>query len=348
MVTESTDTARWQEPTAPAAEREFDLPAARARQTLALLPILRRWVTARVQLAGAGVDLSLRQYAALHGIREGASSPGELARLWQVTPAVLTGIVDRLERRGLVRREIDPGDRRRLRLALTPEGILASEEVERALTGDLAAQLATASADELAELGRALDLLQRTFSALEERTRQEPPAGEEDDLPMWTEEESVTTTRADTKTAPTATETGNGVEDQTAQDDVVVLDVSDPQFMATAYDTYAELRERGPVTRIKFASREEDEETAGPRERLFRRPTFFVTHYDDVVETLLDDRLVVNPGTLMAPEEREKAAAETPEEFRPFSRSLIALDPPDHTHGPRHGRDAPGHPGDCR
>ena len=55
----------------------------RARQTLALLPVLRRWVTARVNLAGADAGLSLRQYAALTGICQGASSPGELARLWQ-------------------------------------------------------------------------------------------------------------------------------------------------------------------------------------------------------------------------------------------------------------------------
>ena len=106
-----------------------------------MLPVLRRWVTARVHWAGADAGLSLRQYAALSGIRQGASSPGELARLWQVTPAVITGIIDRLERRELVRREPDPDDRRRLRLALTDTGLAASALVERALTEELAAQL---------------------------------------------------------------------------------------------------------------------------------------------------------------------------------------------------------------
>ena len=156
-----------------------------AQQTLALLPVLRRWVTARVHRAGADTGLSLRQYAALTGIRNGASSPGELARLWQVTPAVITGIIDRLERRELVRREPDPNDRRRLRLALTDAGLAASTLVERALTEELAAQLSQASPRELAELGRALDLLQRTFAALE---AQAPgPVGMKvgDDLPAW-------------------------------------------------------------------------------------------------------------------------------------------------------------------
>jgi DNA-binding MarR family transcriptional regulator len=140
--------------------------ADRAEQILALLPVLRQWVTARVQSSGAHRGLSLRQYAALHGIREGASSPSELARLWQVTPAVLTGIVDRLESRGLVRREPDPMDRRRLRLALTEDGLEASLDVERALTDDLAVQLAMLTPGELAELGRSLDLLQRLVATL--------------------------------------------------------------------------------------------------------------------------------------------------------------------------------------
>jgi DNA-binding MarR family transcriptional regulator len=144
-------------------------PTEQAQKVLALLPVLRQWVTMRVQQASADCDLSLRQYAALHGIREGASSPGELARLWQVTPAALTGIVDRLERRGLVRRTPDPSDRRRLCLVLTEEGLRTSRQVESALTTDLATQLATASPAELAELGRALDLLQQTLAALEER-----------------------------------------------------------------------------------------------------------------------------------------------------------------------------------
>jgi len=156
-----------------------------AQQTLALLPILRRWVTARVHWAGADAGLSLRQYAALSGIRQGATSPGELARLWQVTPAVITGVIDRLERRDLVRREPDPDDRRRLRLALTETGLTARALVERALTEELAAQLVKASPQELAELGRALDLLQRTFTALEEQTPRPVQMTAGDDVPAW-------------------------------------------------------------------------------------------------------------------------------------------------------------------
>lgn len=158
-----------------------------ARHTLAMLPSLRQWVTGRVQEAGACEGLSLRQFAALRGIQEGATSPGELARLWRVTPAVVTGILDRLERRSLVRREPDPLDRRRLRLALTAQGEQAGRDIDQMLTGALAQQLATCSAGELAELQRSLLLLQRVFRELEARQPGCPPVPGED-MPCWDDE----------------------------------------------------------------------------------------------------------------------------------------------------------------
>src|SRR5687768_3679764 len=81
--------------------------------------------------------------------------------------------------------------------------------------------------------------------------------------------------------------------------EVVRLDISDPTFMATAYDTYDALREQGRVTRIKFGSDEEGKESASPRDQFFNRETFFVTHYDDVVATLLEDRFSVDPRSLL-------------------------------------------------
>jgi cytochrome P450 len=114
-----------------------------------------------------------------------------------------------------------------------------------------------------------------------------------------------------------------------AATDVVELDLRDPQFMATAYDTYDALREKGRVTRIKFVSDEDGKESQNPRDRFFNRETFFVTHYDDVVATLLDDRFRVDPNAGLTAEQREHG--ETPEEFRPFARSIISIDPPDHT-----------------
>jgi cytochrome P450 len=111
--------------------------------------------------------------------------------------------------------------------------------------------------------------------------------------------------------------------------EIVRLDISDPTFMTTAYDTYGALREKGPVTRVKFGRDDDGKESQSPRDRFFNRESFFVTHYDDVVATLLDERFSVDPRSGLTAEQREHD--ETPEEFRPFARSIISIDPPDHT-----------------
>jgi DNA-binding MarR family transcriptional regulator len=140
----------------------------RAQQALQLLPRLSRWAARHVTAqAGAGMDVSLRQYAAMRAIREGVGSAGELARRWQVTPAVLTGVLDRLEARGLVRREPHPEDRRRQRLVLTEAGLALTRSMEKSLTGMLAARLATESPADLEALGRAFAVLERALEGLE-------------------------------------------------------------------------------------------------------------------------------------------------------------------------------------
>ncbi|WP_257447568.1 MarR family winged helix-turn-helix transcriptional regulator [Archangium lipolyticum] len=151
-------------------------PIEHAERALQLMSRLHRWAATSVQASQLRGELSLRQLTMLYAIRQGIFSPRLLARRLLVTPAVITGLLDRLERQGYVRREADPDDRRRLRMVLTEAGLAVSQQVQQALTGDLAAQLASASPAELKELGRALDLVERALGALEQRT---PPPSEE-------------------------------------------------------------------------------------------------------------------------------------------------------------------------
>jgi cytochrome P450 family 107 subfamily K polypeptide 1 len=132
-------------------------------------------------------------------------------------------------------------------------------------------------------------------------------------------ENSATTGAADEQARPTAP---------------AELDIGDPNFMADAYDTYADLRAKGPVSRVRFAGGAEEaaSEDSGEQRGFFgSQETFFVTHYDEVVATLLDRRFAVDPRSGMSPEQVEEMESKTPEEFRLFSRSIISLDPPDHT-----------------
>ena len=144
---------------------------ATARLALHLGPRWNRWATARVVQDHLDRDLSLRQLTILYVIREESATLGDLARRLMVTPAVVTGLVDRLEKRGYVRRGGDPGDRRVVRLTLTDAGRAASLAVEQALVDQIAARMAALTDDQLADLGRGLALLDGVLHQLEETER---------------------------------------------------------------------------------------------------------------------------------------------------------------------------------
>jgi DNA-binding MarR family transcriptional regulator len=82
-----------------------------------------------------------------------------LAALERISPASMSGYVDRLERAGLIARTPDPNDRRRHGLALTTEGERVLRSVKSRRTAWLAARLEHLSTDELAALDAAVEPL---------------------------------------------------------------------------------------------------------------------------------------------------------------------------------------------
>jgi DNA-binding transcriptional ArsR family regulator len=60
----------------------------------------------------------------LHSLRCAASQPARLGRMLGVSAAAMSGILDTLEARGLVIRERDPEDRRKVQVGLTKKGHL--------------------------------------------------------------------------------------------------------------------------------------------------------------------------------------------------------------------------------
>lgn len=82
-----------------------------------------------------------------------------LAALERISPASMSGYVDRLERAGLIERKPDPNDRRRHGLALSPEGERVLRSVKSRRTAWLAARLENLSPDELAALDAAVEPL---------------------------------------------------------------------------------------------------------------------------------------------------------------------------------------------
>jgi DNA-binding MarR family transcriptional regulator len=91
---------------------------------------------AAVRMLGKKMHLMMERWADHHGLSEGRfqilvrlqhfpegrTTMGELAEMLDVSPRTVTGLVDNLERDGLVRRVDDPKDRRSVYAELTEQG----------------------------------------------------------------------------------------------------------------------------------------------------------------------------------------------------------------------------------
>jgi DNA-binding MarR family transcriptional regulator len=71
---------------------------------------------------GARHDLSPTQLRLLGMLRENQPSMQQLAQRLGLDKSSVTGLIDRAERRGMVRRETDPNDGRGVRVVITPLG----------------------------------------------------------------------------------------------------------------------------------------------------------------------------------------------------------------------------------
>lgn len=80
------------------------------------------------------LDLKASEINALGNLADGvARTVSELGAAIGSPPATLTGILDRLERRGLISRTPHPGDRRAVMITLTPAGAQTAGQIRKAL-----------------------------------------------------------------------------------------------------------------------------------------------------------------------------------------------------------------------
>ena len=115
------------------------------------------------QLADAGITPSM--LSALSSVeRLGPITPGELASAEKVQPPTMTPIVARLEAEGLVRREVDPDDRRVARITLGRQGKQLLDRSRSRKTAYLARRLRALSPAERDAVRRAVGILERFVS----------------------------------------------------------------------------------------------------------------------------------------------------------------------------------------
>lgn len=98
----------------------------------------------------AELDLTGSEINALANLAGGHShNVRELSVATGIRATTLTGVLDRLEKRGFLVRQLDPADRRSFRLTLTPSGRATATRVHRAVTDLERRALAALSARQL-------------------------------------------------------------------------------------------------------------------------------------------------------------------------------------------------------
>ena len=118
---------------------------------------------------GQRLGLSAVEHKALDLItRHGPLTAGALAEHTGLTSGAVTGLVDRLERAGYVRRAPDPADRRRILIAAVPDRRPDLTVVFAELGQEMAGFLARYDERELAAIA---DWIANTIRALQAQTR---------------------------------------------------------------------------------------------------------------------------------------------------------------------------------
>ncbi|MFH8804222.1 MarR family winged helix-turn-helix transcriptional regulator [Streptomyces sp. NPDC017936] len=112
-------------------------------------------------VAAASENLTASQGKTLNVLRRGPASMSVLATTLTCDASNMTGIIDRLEKRGLVRREPSPSDRRVKNVLLTDEG----ERVIDVIRGKMHHTLAGLSRLSEQEQDTLYALLERAFVA---------------------------------------------------------------------------------------------------------------------------------------------------------------------------------------
>ena len=112
------------------------------------------------------------QYGVLNCLwSQGSAAPKEIARLLRLENSTVSGILDKLQKRGLVNRVLALNDRRSIRVEPTREGLALRDDVLHTVE-ELNREVLAAFVPE--ERRQLLDLLRRLIDAAEPKQVEEP------------------------------------------------------------------------------------------------------------------------------------------------------------------------------
>lgn len=130
--------------------------------------VIRRQMRRQLEAAAADHDITATQFQVLRRLWSGDGLSAQwLAREADVDAATMTGVLDRLQDKGLVRREKDATDKRSVRVMLTPKGGAMAEPLMVSVQGINEKALLGLTQAEQKELHRMLDQVQQNLEAAE-------------------------------------------------------------------------------------------------------------------------------------------------------------------------------------
>ncbi|MDR1797574.1 MAG: MarR family transcriptional regulator [Clostridiales Family XIII bacterium] len=99
-----------------------------------LLTIAQHAVFVQTSEKLAKYDITPGQYGVLNYLWEnGDATPKDLAAALALENSTVSGVLDRMQKKGLIDRRIDEEDRRSVRIALTPKGAALKKDVLQAI-----------------------------------------------------------------------------------------------------------------------------------------------------------------------------------------------------------------------
>ncbi|HEX6607845.1 MAG TPA: MarR family transcriptional regulator [Chloroflexia bacterium] len=151
-------------PTAAPARPAVDQAAGRV---LRVIPVMFKQmiVKAREEMPDALCDLGETQFRIIHALNYGSFTMGELAERMKVRTPTVSRMIDAMVARGLVDREPDSTDRRKVWLHLTAEGRKVSTAMEQHFQTAVARFLQPLDDEKLAVIVAACDALEGLLSS---------------------------------------------------------------------------------------------------------------------------------------------------------------------------------------
>jgi DNA-binding MarR family transcriptional regulator len=145
-----------------------------AQRIVASLPKFGTWAHTVTVFKTPFGKIGFRQAAILWAIRyhlvpEDAVSPSSLADLYHIQPSAITRALARLEKSQFITRRINPEDGRGFRISITDTGLQVSEYIEHLFTFEVHQSLETVPDEDIAELRRSVETLDRLVDDLERR-----------------------------------------------------------------------------------------------------------------------------------------------------------------------------------